>query len=164
MKFTRMALKAMIISACCGGTSTGLLAQETNSPYQLVSHTQCTDGSGSGCASGCDTGCDGGCDGLGTGAGFGLLGNCCLGDPWKLVDGDINGWTIGGWSNVGYHTYNTFNNFNNYADRVQLQQQWFYAEKIADGSCGLGFGGRIDYLYGTDALIPSLWSSQRPLG
>ncbi len=42
-------------------------------------------------------------------------------------------------------------NFNNYADRVQLQQQWLYAERVADGSEGLGLGGRIDYLYGTDA-------------
>jgi len=58
--------------------------------------------------------------------------------------------TIGGWSNIGYHTNNTNANFNNYADHVQLQQQWLYAEKIADGSSGLGFGGRMDYLYGTD--------------
>jgi hypothetical protein len=42
-------------------------------------------------------------------------------------------------------------NFNNYADRVQLQQQWLYAERVADGSNGVGLGGRIDYLYGTDA-------------
>jgi len=87
----------------------------------------------------------------GGGAGFGLLGCCDLGEPWKLCDGDICGFTIGGWSNVGYHSANTNFNFNNYNDRVQLQQQWFYAEKVADGSEGLGLGGRIDYLYGTDA-------------
>ncbi len=63
---------------------------------------------------------------------------------------------------MAYHTSNNAgagilgaggapSNFNNYADRVQLQQQWLYAERIADGSEGLGFGGRIDYLYGTDA-------------
>ena len=39
--------------------------------------------------------------------------------------------------------------FNTY-DRVQLGQQYFFAEKIADGSEGLGLGGRIDYIYGTD--------------
>ncbi len=56
-----------------------------------------------------------------------------------------------GWTSVGYHTQNTQLNFNNYQDRVQLGQQWFFLEKIADGSEGLGFGGRVDYLYGTDA-------------
>lgn len=61
------------------------------------------------------------------------------------------GFNIGGWSNVGYHTANNNNSFNNYADRVQLQQQWLYAEKVADGSDGIGFGARMDYVYGTDA-------------
>ena len=145
MKITRMALSAMIAGACFGGTSTGLLAQTTQSPYKLVSYSECADGAAPSCTSSCDTsGCDGAgsCDGLGCGcgAGFGLLGCCDLGDPWKLCDGDICGWTIGGWSNVGYHTANTNFNFNNYDGRVQLQQQWFYAEKIADGSCGLGLG------------------------
>jgi len=98
--------------------------------------------------SGCDTGlgegaCDtsGACDSAGG----------CGGDPWRLFSNDPFGLTIGGWSNIGYHTANTNLSFNNYADHVQLQQQWLYAEKIADGSGGLGFGGRIDYLYGTDA-------------
>lgn len=103
--------------------------------------------------SGCDASdaCDAsGCDGCGGGD-----------EPWRLFSGNPLGLTIGGWSNIGYHTANNVGlgilgngvpaNFNNYADRVQLQQQWLYAEKIADGSCGLGFGGRIDYLYGTDA-------------
>jgi Putative beta-barrel porin-2, OmpL-like. bbp2 len=98
--------------------------------------------------SGCDTGCgDGACDSIG-----GCDSACgCGGDPWRLFSNDPLGLTIGGWSNIGYHTQNTNRSFNNYADHVQLQQQWLYAEKIADGSCGLGFGGRIDYVYGTDA-------------
>lgn len=156
MKITRMALSAMIAGACFAGTSTGAFAQSSQSSIQLASYSDCApsacnpscdNGSGSGC---CDSA--GSCDGLGCGAGFGLLNHCCdLGDPWKLCDGDICGWTIGGWSNVGYHSANTNFNFNNYDGRAQLQQQWFYAEKIADGSCGLGFGGRVDYLYGTDA-------------
>ena len=96
----------------------------------------------------CDTGCgDLSCDS--SGACDSACG--CGGDPWRLFSNDPFGLTIGGWSNIGYHTQNTNNSFNNYADHVQLQQQWMYAEKIADGSCGLGFGGRIDYLYGTDA-------------
>lgn len=82
--------------------------------------------------------CDGGCDSAGSG-------------PWTLFNPGPCGWKLGGWTNVGYHTANTNRNFNNYDNRVQLQQQWLFAEKVADGSNGLGFGGRMDYLYGTDA-------------
>jgi hypothetical protein len=152
MKISRIALSAMIAGACFGGTAFGQTAQTTNSPYKLISHSA----NASGCADAtCDTSsCDSdGCDGLGhgCGAGFGLLGNCCLGEPWKLCENDLCGWNIGGWSNVGYHSANTYGNFNNKDGVVQLQQQWFFAEKIADGSKGLDLGGRIDYLYGTDA-------------
>ena len=104
----------------------------------------CSDTPVSDCDTGCgDLSCDssGGCDSAGG----------CGGDPWRLFANDPFGLTIGGWSNIGYHTQNTNFSFNNYADHVQLQQQWLYAEKIADGSSGLGLGGRIDYLYGTDA-------------
>jgi hypothetical protein len=99
--------------------------------------------------SSCDIGAGGrGCDaGVGDGCDGGLGGD----EPWRLFQCNPLGLTIGGWSNIGYHSNNTNYNFNNYDGRVQLQQQWLYAEKIADGSCGLGFGGRIDYLYGTDA-------------
>jgi hypothetical protein len=160
MRISRLALSAMIAGACVGGTAMGQQAQSNSSPYKSVSYfsedaaAPCEGGSCSDDAS-CDTsGCDtSGCDGLGSGcgAGFGLLGCCDLGEPWKLCDGDVCGWTFGGWTSVGYHSANTNLNFNNYDGRVQLGQQWFYAEKIADGSEGLGFGGRIDYLYGTDA-------------
>jgi hypothetical protein len=152
MKITRMALSAMIASACFAGTSSDVFAQSTQSSIQLASYSDCAP---SACAPSCDSsnGCgDNACDGLGGGAGFGLLNHCCdLGEPWKLCCGDVCGWKIGGWSNVGYHSAKTNYNFNNYDGRTQLQQQWFYAEKVADGSCGLGFGGRVDYLYGTDA-------------
>jgi len=147
----------MIAGACFGGTAMGQTAQSNNSPYKSVSYfsdaaaptgdcTSCSDTS-------CDTtGCDSsGCDDLGSGSCFGLLGGCDLGDPWRLCEPGDCGWNIGGWSNVGYHTARTEFNFNNRPDQVQLQQQWFYAEKVADGSEGLGLGGRIDYLYGTDA-------------
>ncbi len=159
MMITRMALSAMIAGACFGGTSTGLLAQTTQTPYKLVSYNDDTapaaDCNAPSCTSSCDdSGCNGAgsCDGLGCGAGFGLLDGCCdLGEPFKLFDGHC-GWNVGGWSNVGYYNANTNRNFNNYAvGKTQLQQQWFYAEKVADGSCGLGIGGRVDYLYGTDA-------------
>jgi len=100
---------------------------------------------------------DGSCDGFGgcgLGGGLlggGLLGDCCLGEEWKLIKNPVAGFNIGGWTSVGYHTHNNPNSFNTYDGRVQLGQQWFYAEKVADGSNGLGIGGRIDYVYGTDA-------------
>ena len=157
MRISRLALSAMIAGACFGGTALGQQAQSNSSPYKSVSYfsedaaapsesTSCSDAS-------CDTsGCDAnGCDGLGLGGGFGLLGCCDLGDPWRLIEPGPCGWNIGGWSNVGYHTARTNANFNNRDSQVQLHQQWFYAEKVADGSEGLGLGGRIDYLYGTDA-------------
>ncbi|MGN6546883.1 MAG: outer membrane beta-barrel protein, partial [Aureliella sp.] len=108
------------------------------------------------CSNSCDIGCgqlscDDLCDGLGG------SGN----QQWKLFQRPVMGFNVGGWSEVAYHTANNAGaglfgaggapaNFNNYADHVQLQQQWLYAERIADGSNGLGFGGRVDYVYGTD--------------
>lgn len=71
-------------------------------------------------------------------------------EPWKLFQNPVLGFDVGGWSQIGYHTYNN-TLFNKHADRVRLHQQWMYAERVADGSNGLGFGGRIDYLYGVDA-------------
>jgi hypothetical protein len=106
-----------------------------------------------GCGNGaCDGGCGGGCgNGSGGLLGLGLIGGgCCLGDPWKLAPNGIAGITVGGWTSVGYHSARNPLSFNTY-DRVQLGQQYFFAEKVADGSEGLGLGGRIDYVYGTDA-------------
>ena len=112
-------------------------------------------GKGSSCDSlascGCGNGaCDGGCGGGLLGLGL-LGGGCKLGDPWKLAPNKIAGFNVGGWTSVGYHDHTTNYNFNNYDGRVQLGQQWLFAEKVANGSEGLGFGGRIDYVYGTDA-------------
>ncbi|MCE3015052.1 MAG: outer membrane beta-barrel protein [Pirellula sp.] len=101
--------------------------------------------------SSCDSlGCGSTSVGCGLGAG-GLFGDCCLGDPWKLFPCPVAGFNIGGWTSVGYHSARNPNSFNTYDSRVQLGQQWLFAEKIADGSEGLGLGGRIDYVYGTDA-------------
>jgi hypothetical protein len=102
---------------------------------------------GSGAGGGCDSMC--GSSGL---FGMGILGTGrALNDPWKLFSKPIAGFNIGGWTSVGYHSYANPFSFNTYPKRLQLGQQWFYAEKVADGSNGLGLGGRVDYLYGTDA-------------
>ncbi len=122
-----------------------------------------------GCDSGfgCDGGCDGGC-GLGLGSRLGsrlgngsLLGDCCLGDPWSLKEAiaPCFGIDFGGWTQAGYHSNNTplssTDNdalaFNDHPERLNLHQQWLWAEKVADGSCGLDWGFRADFMYGTDA-------------
>ncbi len=63
---------------------------------------------------------------------------------------------VGGWLQLGYHSNGLGNNprakrFNDYPDHLQLQQAWLFAERLADGRNGLDIGGRVDYLYGTDA-------------
>lgn len=177
MKITKWALSAAIAAGCLGGSAFAQAPVQrtaedfgyySQTPAPVVSGAQaraeyaavipaacaCGDAPVSDCDTGsCDSGsaCDaGGCDGMGGGGD----------EPWKLFQCPVLGFDIGGWTNVGYHTANNAGtgilgngapaNFNNYADHVQLQQQWLYAEKVADGSEGLGLGGRIDYLYGTD--------------
>lgn len=80
--------------------------------------------------------------------------DCCTDDVCcddSCVDcTEESGWTFGGWTQLGYHNKNN-TLFNSNPDRVNLHQQWFYAEKVADGSDGWGFGGRFDLMYGTDA-------------
>ncbi|WP_420821395.1 porin [Rubripirellula obstinata] len=104
---------------------------------------------------GCDMGCDGGCDsccdsGCGIGALDCLTGDCCLGDPYTLFGELDNGWSMGGWASLGYHSA-ALPIFNDRPDELNLHQAWLYAEKAIDTSCGFDIGGRIDYLYGIDA-------------
>ncbi|MCH5375458.1 MAG: porin, partial [Planctomycetes bacterium] len=79
---------------------------------------------------------------------------CCAdgaADPFELIPETCSGWKIGGWTQIGYNTANSLRDgFNQYADHVALHQQWLYAEKAADGSCGWDWGFRMDYVYGTD--------------
>ncbi|GIW98418.1 MAG: hypothetical protein KatS3mg111_1751 [Pirellulaceae bacterium] len=164
MKITKFALSAAIAAACLGGSVRAASPTETAVDYDYYSQDAapvvsaevlhdysavipaaagCSDAPISQCDVGCcDSlgGCDGGCD---------SAGGCGCG-PWKLIESEILGFEIGGWTQLGYHTYNN-TLFNQHADRIRLQQQWLWAEKIADGSRGVGFGGRIDYLYGVDA-------------
>jgi hypothetical protein len=95
----------------------------------------------------------------GTDKGCGTKGGCTDGclcyaegvEPFKLLP-SIGGIEFGGWTQFGYHSDNSFaDGFNQYEDHVALHQQWFYAEKVADGSCGLDWGFRFDAMYGIDA-------------
>ena len=75
------------------------------------------------------------------------------GEPFKIRDallGEDSLFDFGGFTQLGLHTRSN-GIFNNQPDRINLHQQWLYAEKIADGSNGLGLGGRIDAIYGIDA-------------
>lgn len=159
MKLVRFSLLAFLAAAVCGGAAMAqapiVRANQFNPSvgtrsaskyYSTVIPTAYSYGEDSkcGCAEepiGCEEGaCDGGCDSAGGGD-----------EAWTLIPNPIGGFKFGGWSNVGYHTLANPNSFNTLPKNVQLQQQWFWAERIADGSKGFGWGGRIDYLYGTDA-------------
>ena len=163
MKITKLALSAAIAATCLGGSvfAQAPASQDSNSYYAARSAAQADYAAviPASCAcsdtpiSGCDVNggaCGGACDGGLCGAGCGCDSGCGSDEPWKLFQNPILGFDIGGWSQVGYHTYNN-TLFNKHADNVNLHQAWLYAERVADGSCGLGFGGRIDYLYGVDA-------------
>ncbi|MCH2113677.1 MAG: porin [Pirellulales bacterium] len=122
------------------------------------------------CDDGCcdDSCCDDSCcdsDGCGCGVGgAGLLSGLGGGlvEGFSLADTlGINGIDIGGWTQFGYHDSYTPRSgaavrgqgsaFNDVPKDVHLQQQWWYLGKEADGSCGVGFGFRADFVYGTDA-------------
>jgi hypothetical protein len=73
--------------------------------------------------------------------------------------GDCDEISFGGWFQMGYHNKVTPNgtvpndagSFNNHPGDLNLHQGWLYAEKVADGSCGLDWGFRMDVMYGVDA-------------
>jgi hypothetical protein len=172
MKMSKFALSAMIASACCVGTAFGQsnrtapryypasyysYYQDGAAPAPVVSASDAAPSAGCGSTPACDVAaicdgkaccdsmasCDSGCAGLGGGGGGGD-------DPFQLFPNTIAGFKVGGWTSVGYHDHANPLSFNTYDGRVQLGQQWLFAEKVADGSKGLGFGARIDYIYGTD--------------
>lgn len=102
------------------------------------------DGGCSSCDGGCDVGCDGGCGGSCCGGGW-----CDLGEPFRLFGDECSAIQVGGWFQFGYTSYDT-GQFNDHPYNVDLNQAYIYLEKVADGSCGLDWGFRADYVYGTD--------------
>ena len=161
MRITKLALSAAIAAACLGGSvfaqapvtsANDYFATQPatkaaiKADYASVIPASCACGEAP--VSGCDLGsCDDACDSAGgCGSGCGLFSD----EAWTLCEEPIAGFTFGGWTQLGYHTYNN-TLFNRFGDNVNLQQAWLYAERVADGSKGLDFGARIDYVYGTDA-------------
>ncbi|TWT90838.1 hypothetical protein Mal64_12350 [Pseudobythopirellula maris] len=64
------------------------------------------------------------------------------------------------WTQIGYHSDrarasfadNDALSFNDHPDRLNLHQQWFWLEKVAEAPCcGMDWGFRMDLMYGTDA-------------
>ncbi len=80
----------------------------------------------------------------------------CL-ECWNSVQHPRAGsFSLGGWTQLGYHSRGLgepalATRFNQRPGQVQLQQAWLFAEKKVCGRNGLQLGGRIDYLYGSDA-------------
>ncbi|MEM1245143.1 MAG: outer membrane beta-barrel protein [Acidobacteriota bacterium] len=71
-------------------------------------------------------------------------------EPWTLFP-DSSSISAGGWLSAGYHSESN-DLFNSQPEELELHQAWLFAEKSAandDGS--LGFGFRVDVMYGIDA-------------
>ena len=124
-----------------------------------------------GCES-CDTGC---CDddccgdpccgdpccgdgvaatGLLSGMGPGIVEGFSLAGALGIDALDIGGWSEFGWTDDVIPLSTTPGDelsFRDTPDNLDLNQQWFYIGKAADGSNGLGLGFRADIMYGTDA-------------
>lgn len=125
-----------------------------------------------GCES-CDTGC---CDddccgdpccgdpccgdgvaatGLFSGMGPGIVEGFSLAGALGVDAFDVGGWSELGWTDdaIPLSTPGTSGeglSFRDVPNRLNLDQQWFYLGKEADGSNGIGFGGRFDIMYGVD--------------
>ncbi len=162
MKITKLAMSAALAAACLGGSVSAQTASNEFGSYSsnltdkadyasvIPASCSCSDAPISGCCDdSCAVGCDDACDSAGCGLG-----------AWSLCQGSPLGLTVGGWASIGYHQHN-IPLFNQHADRVNLHQAWLYAEKVADGSDGIGFGGRIDYLYGVDAQDTQAFGQDR---
>ncbi len=89
------------------------------------------------------------CDSTGCGSGY-LFGPDEAWDLGDRVFGAESNWDVGGWTQWGY-TNRSDGMFNNTPNRFVNNQSWLFLEKIADGSDGLDFGGRVDFMYGTDS-------------
>jgi hypothetical protein len=88
------------------------------------------------------------------GGGLGLgLADCDLGEAIGISEsifGSCSAWTVGGWTQFGYHERNN-GLFNNHATNFNLHQAWMYLEKAAAPTNGnLDWGFRADMMYGVD--------------
>ena len=80
--------------------------------------------------------------------------SCCLGEPFSLAD-ELLGTcdrtiNFGGWTQFGWHSESN-GLFNSHDSRIQNQQSWLWAEKVAEQGCNLDWGFHVDFMYGLDA-------------
>ncbi len=108
--------------------------------------------------------------------GAATAGSCDPCDPCNPCDpcgggskGKMGGWEVGGWAEVGIwgNQYGTTTSYTNGAmdptsgntavlqnvasTNLQLNQMAFYLQKKLDTRRGFDFGGRVDYIFGSDA-------------
>lgn len=74
---------------------------------------------------------------------------CQLGEVQRIFQPTSSGLTVGGFSQIGYHTRDSLN-FNDREDKLNLHQTWLYVDRAADPCAGRNFGFRVDGLYGID--------------
>ncbi|MCA9261550.1 MAG: porin [Planctomycetales bacterium] len=137
------------------------IAPPTTSYQPRPSYDCATSVAGCGDACGCGAGC--GCGSACNSGGLlsGMPGTSALESLSlaKLAGLECSCLEFGGWTQMGYHSNNTPLSqaygdglaFNDVPDNLNLHQQWFYMGKTADGSRGLDWGFRTDFIYGTDA-------------
>ena len=81
-------------------------------------------------------------------------GNDAACDSKALSKESCSGITVGGWTQLGYHTEGANGlgqgAINTYPNQFQVQQQWLYIGKDAVRGNGFDWGFRFDYVYGTD--------------
>lgn len=71
-------------------------------------------------------------------------------DLGRALFGEDSPWDLGGWLQQSTYT-NSDGLFNKHENGFRNQQSWLYLEKKVDGSEGFSLGGRVDFMYGTDA-------------
>jgi len=97
------------------------------------------------------------------GCGTATCGACSGCRPWRLFDTpglrcrriEIGGWIQQGITSSASNPADGYNGpvtFNDRDGEYQMNQFWLYVQRKADsGGCGWDVGGRIDFVYGTDA-------------
>ena len=83
---------------------------------------------------------------------------CPGGDPLTLFPETDWGLEVGGWLQAGYNN-KTDGKFNNVPGKLNLHQGYLYAQKAADGECGLDWGFRTDLMYGVDGYDAQAFGS-----
>ncbi|MCU0872880.1 MAG: porin [Pirellulaceae bacterium] len=83
---------------------------------------------------------------------------CAGGDPLELFPESDWGLKVGGWFQAGYNNKSD-GKFNNVPGKVNVHQAYLYAQKVADGECGLDWGFRTDLMYGVDGYDAQAFGS-----